>query len=161
MFGLHLVEEKFLISDGEIKSKNKRNKEKKIELTAEDKSLIFINLFVNALVRKTVLSETYICAEVGKKDDAMQTAIISGAILFLVDLVFAQIFSRKSGSVHSVDNETLFCQNKLTMCSEIVFYVTFFDVIFCFVKSLLKTRKRLKEMSKSALKEETNVNIVC
>lgn len=160
MFAFSLAQEKFSISDGEITSKNRRNKEKTIELTAEDKSLIFINYFVNALVRKTILCETYICAEVGKKDDAMQTAIMSGTVLFLIDLIFAQVFSRKRGSQHAVDNETLFCQNKLAICAKITFSVTLFDAVFCLFKSLLKTRKRLKEMSKAELNQETKINVV-
>lgn len=160
MWGIHLLAEKFLISDGEITARNKRNRETKIELSKEDKKLIFLNLFINAIVRKIVLNDTYICAEVGKKDDAMATAVISGAVLFVIDLIFAQVFSRKAGSCHTVDNETLFCQNKLSLCVEIVFQITLFDALFCFVKSLLKARKRIKGMNLEKLKKETKVNIV-
>lgn len=160
LWGIHLLAEKFLISDGEITARNKRNRETKIELSKEDKKLIFINLFVNSIIRKIVLADTYICFEVGKKDNAMATAVISGAVLFVIDLIFAQVFSRKAGSYHAVDNETLFCQNKLSLCAEIVFSITLFDVLFSFVKSLLKAHKRIKELNLEKLKDETKVNVV-
>ncbi len=160
VWGIHLLAEKFLISDGEITARNRKNKEIKIQLSKEDKKLIFINLFVNSIIRKLVLSNTYVCSEVGKKDNAMTTAIISGTALFIIDLVFAQIFSRKSGSCYEVDNETLFCQNKLSLCAEMIFSITPFDALFCFTKSMLKTRKRVKELNIKELKKETKVNIV-
>ena len=159
MWGIHLLAEKFLISDGEITARNKRNKETKIELTKEDKKLIFLNLFINSIIRKIVLRDTYICAEVGKKDNAMATAVISGAVLFMIDLIFAQIFSRKAGSYHTVDNDALFCQNKLSLSVEVVFSITLFDALFSFVKSLLKAHKRIKELNLEKQKNETKVNV--
>ena len=159
IFGIHLLAEKFLISDGEITAKNKKNRETKIELSKEDKKLIFLNLFINATIRKIILNDTYICFEVGKKDNAMATAVISGTVLFVIDMIFAQIFSRKSGSRHTIDNEALFCQNKLALCMQVIFSVTLFDVLFCFLKTLLKAHKRIKELNIEKLKEETQVKI--
>lgn len=141
-----ILQDKFKIADGQVTAKNQRDKEKTIDLSQEDKSVIFIQNFVNDVIHKIVLNQTYVGIEIGNKDDAMVTAVLSGTALMIVDLLFAQVFSRKSGSVHDVDSEPLFCQNKLVLCMQSNFYLTMFDIAFGILKAYLKTLKRLKQI---------------
>lgn len=145
---LSLIQDKFKIADGQVTARNQRDKETTIDLSKEDKCVIFIENFVNNVIHKLVLNDTYVGIEIGNKNDAMVTAILSGTALMIVDLLFAQVFSRKSGSNYEVDSEPLFCQNKLVLCMQANFYITVFDILFAIGKAYLKTLKRLKGIKK-------------
>ena len=149
VFAKSVMQDKFKIASGQVTTKNSYNKEKVIELSKEDKTVIFIESFVNNITHKIIIDNTFIGVEVGNKDDAMVTALLSGGILMVVDLLFAQLYSRKNGANYDVDSEPLFCQNKIVVSAQAQMYVNLFDVLFAFGKSYLKTLKRIKEIAKS------------
>ena len=142
---LSITQGKFKIADGQVTTTNQRNKATTFDLSLDDKSVIFLDAFTKALIKKITLDKTYIGIEIGKKDDAMATAMILGSVLMFVDIVFAQIFTRKSGSVHFVDSEPLFTTNKLTVSMQNILYVTIFDAFWSAFRGYLIMRKTIKK----------------
>ena len=145
VYGKSVVQEKFKIADGQVTATNHRNKAKTIDLSLDDESVIFLNNFTKSLLKTLILDNTYVGFEVGKKDDAMATAMISGVMLTVTDLVFAQVFSRKKGSTHQVDSEPLFTTSKLSIAMQNTLYVTLFDVLFSALRGYLIMKKTIKK----------------
>lgn len=156
-----VVQDKFKIASGQVTTKNNFNKEKTIELSQEDRTVIFLQNFVNDICHKIIIDNTFIGVEVGKKDDAMTTAILSGSILMIIDLLFAQLYTRKSGANYNVDTEPLFCQNKIVLSAQMELYTNVFDIAFSFLKSNLKTIKRVREIKKLQKLEEVDEPAQC
>lgn len=156
-----VVQDKFKIASGQVTTKNNFNKEKTIELSQEDRTVIFLQNFVNDICHKIIIDNTFIGVEVGKKDDAMTTAILSGSILMIIDLLFAQLYTRKSGANYNVDTEPLFCQNKIVLSAQMELYTNVFDIVFSFLKSNLKTIKRVREIKKLQKLEEVDEPAQC
>ncbi len=156
-----VVQDKFKIASGQVTTKNNFNKEKTIDLSQEDRTVIFLQNFVNDICHKIIIDNTFIGVEVGKKDDAMTTAILSGSILMIIDLLFAQLYTRKSGANYNVDTEPLFCQNKIVLSAQMELYTNVFDIVFSFLKSNLKTIKRVREIKKLQKLEEVDEPAQC
>ena len=154
VFTQPVMQDKFKIASGQVTAKNNYNKEKVFELSKEDKTVIFIESFINNITHKIIIDNTFIGVEVGNKDDAMVTALLSGGILMIVDLLFAQLYTRKNGANYDVDSEPLFCQNKIVISAQAQMYVNLFDVLFAFGKSYLKTIKRIRDIAKTRLEQE-------
>ena len=150
IWGFSIMQDKFKISDGQVTTRNRRNKEKKIDLSKEDKSVIFLNAFVQAVIKKIILNDTYVGVDIGKKDDAMATAVLSGLSLVIIDMLFAQVFTRKAGSTHAVDSEPLFTTNKLSLCMQSTMYITVFDILFSAFRAYWILKRQLKK-----IKQET------
>lgn len=155
IFFKNVIQYKFKISGGQVTTTNQRNKAKTFDLSLDDKSVIFLNAFTQSLIKTITLDDTYIGFEIGKKDDAMATSIISGTALMFTDLIFAQVFTRKSGSTHSIDIEPLFSSNKLTLCMQNILYVTIFDTLFSALRGYLIMKKKIKCKVKDN-KQESN-----
>ena len=149
IFSKSVLQDKFKIADGQVTATNQRNKEKTIDLSLDDKSVIFLNAFTKSLLKNVVLENTYVGFEVGKKDDAMATAMIAGIALTIIDLVFAQIFSRKKGSTHQVDSESLFTTNKLSLAMQNSLYVNLFDIAFSAFRGYLLMKKQISKQKKA------------
>ena len=145
LWRISITQGKFQIADGQVTTTNQRNKAITIDLSLEDKSVIFLDAFTKALIKKITLDKTYIGIEIGKKDDAMATSVISGSVLILIDIVFAQILTKKSGSHYFVDNESLYTTNKLTLSLQNVLYVTTFDAFWSAFRGYLIMRKQVKK----------------
>ena len=140
-----VIQEKFEIANGEVTIENKKNKTRHVELSQADKEVVFTEILVPTILRKVILHEVLLFFEVGKKDDALTTAVISGGAITLCESALAILRTKKSGFVSLVDCDSLFTENKLALTINVKAYSNVFDVVFSFIKSKIKANYRIKE----------------
>ena len=151
-----IVQDKFKIASGQVTTTNKKNREKTFELSKEDKNLMFLKFVVSNIAHRIIINDAYVGVDIGKKDDAMTTAILCGSALIVVDAIMAVLFSKKQGFNYNVDVEPLFCQNKLVLSLQLIIYTNLFDILFAIIKSYLKTNKEIRQLKKEKLNYQKN-----
>ena len=94
---LIITQEKFVIANGELTSKNNRNVQKVIELKNDDEEVIFFKLFFNNYSRKIILQNISFFFDMGKKDDAFVATMGTATVKVLADIILSILKAKKFG----------------------------------------------------------------
>ncbi len=137
-----LIQDKFLIADGELTAKNNFEKEKTIQLNREDEDIIFIQIFINSYTRKIILEDIEFFFDVGNKDDAFVSTMVVGSLQVFTNIFLNILKTKKYGFKSRVFCNSLYLKNKLTISVFIACWTNLFDLIFTIIKSKLKQIKR-------------------
>lgn len=137
-----LIQDKFLIANGELTAKNNFEKEKTIQLNREDEDIIFIQIFINSYIRKIILEDIELFFDAGNKDNAFISTMIAGSLQALSSIFLNILKTKKYGFKSSVFCNPLYLKNKLTTAIFIACWTNLFDLIFTLVKSKFKQLKR-------------------
>ena len=117
---LILTQEKFVIANGELTSKNNRNEQKVIELKKDDEDIIFIQLFLQNYFRKIILQNIYFFFDMGKKDDAFVATMGTATVKVFMDIFLSILKTKKYGFSSQVFCNSLYLTNKISILSKFV-----------------------------------------
>lgn len=137
-----LIQDKFLIANGELTAKNNFEREKTIQLNSEDEDIIFIQIFINSYIRKIILQNIEFFFDAGNKDDAFISTMIAGSLQAISSIFLNILKVKKYGFKSRVFCNALYLKNKLTTSIFISCWTNLFDLIFTLIKSKLKQIRR-------------------
>lgn len=153
IWGVNLYCVQIEITESAINIIRAKRKERQIQFEALTFGAIFIHHFVQAVFRYLKILEISIYTDMSKKNDAMATALINGAIVQLMYCVYAVLYGLKGNftAYNSVGAD--FQENKCSLSNYTSVILVPIVLCICVVRALLRTKKGIEKYGKFARKE--------
>lgn len=130
------------LSKDAIKIITKNRKEKEIKFISP-KAVLMFEISKNIL-QKLKIFQIYLFFYVGKKDDAMATAMLSGYLITLIHLFFVFIHNTKGDIVSNFVCDKDFENSKLKSSGYTSIFILPLTILVCILKSVIKLKQQQK-----------------
>lgn len=138
------------ITDSAIKIIRAKRKERQIQFEALSFGVIFTHHFTQAVFRYLKILEISLYVDASKKNDAMSTALLNGAILQFLYGLYAVLYGLKGhfDAYCGVENDLQ--ENKCSLSNYTSVILAPIVIIVSVVRALLRTKKGLAKYGKFA-----------
>ncbi len=127
-----------------------KKKERQIQLQALSFGAIFMHHFLQAVFRYIVIREISMYVDASKKNDAFTTFLFNGAVLQLLQSIYAVLYGLKGNFISfcSVDNDIQ--ENKCSLSNYMSIMLAPMILIVSAVWALFRTKKGIAKYGKFA-----------
>jgi len=133
----------FEITKNAIKIITTKEEEKEVEIFSED--AVFFLVFMKNLLQKLTLLEVSLFCLVGKKNNAMETALLNGTLINIVHILFAIIHTKKGEFLSHFVCDVDYQDNALKFSGYHSIFIFPITIIWCLIKAKFKVaNKELK-----------------
>jgi len=138
------------ITDSAIKIIRAKRKERQIQFEALSFGAIFMHHFTQAVFRYLKIWEFSLYVDASKKNDAMSTALLNGAVLQFLYALYAVLYGLKGNFEAYCGVENNFQENKCSLSNYTSVILAPIVLIVSVVRALLRTKKGIAKYGKFA-----------
>ncbi len=127
-----------------------KRKERQIQFEALTFGAIFMHHFVQAVFRYLKILEISTFVDASKKDDAMATCLINGAVLQFMYQFYAVLYGLKGNFTALCGVENDFQESKCSLSNYTSVMLAPIILLVCVMRALLRTKKGIAKYGKFA-----------
>ena len=143
-WGVPLISFKVTLSQQVITIIKKKGKQKQVKLDLFDPHILFIRYFVKSVFAVTIIDYCKLFADVGVKNNAFLSSMMSGALCAMVESGFSILHNKKTYTETFVDIVPSSNENEGKICGEIKIVSIPILLLYGFVRAKILTKRWFK-----------------